>query len=135
MIRALPVDSLKKSGAPDSYSAVRVTNDNELIPLLDAQHVTYTGTTPGWLGQMMTWLLPLGLLVLFWMWMVRRVNPAQGVMTVGLLARAVAGEAGVTFFSISGSEFVEMFVGVGAARVRDLMEQAKVSGAVHRVHR
>src|SRR4029450_9439899 len=42
-----------------------------------------------------------------------------------LLARAVAGEANVAFFSISGSEFVEMFVGVGAARVRDLFEQAR----------
>src|SRR5205807_9595873 len=42
-----------------------------------------------------------------------------------LLARAVAGEAGVPFYSISGSDFVEMFVGVGAARVRDLFEQAK----------
>jgi cell division protease FtsH len=41
-----------------------------------------------------------------------------------LLARAVAGEAGVPFFSISGSDFVEMFVGVGAARVRDLFSQA-----------
>ncbi|MCE9537588.1 MAG: AAA family ATPase, partial [Nitrospirae bacterium] len=57
----------------------------------------------------------------------------KGILLVGppgtgktLLARAVAGEAGVTFFSISGSEFVEMFVGVGAARVRDLFEQAKV---------
>ncbi len=45
-----------------------------------------------------------------------------------LLARAVAGEAGVPFFSISGSDFVEMFVGVGASRVRDLFEQAKQSG-------
>ena len=44
-----------------------------------------------------------------------------------LLARAVAGEAGVPFYSISGSDFVEMFVGVGAARVRDLFEQAKQS--------
>jgi cell division protease FtsH len=55
-------------------------------------------------------------------------NPAEyGRLGAGktLLARAVAGEAGVTFFSISGSEFVEMFVGVGAARVRDLFEQAR----------
>ena len=57
----------------------------------------------------------------------------KGVLLVGppgtgktLLAKAVAGEAGVTFFSISGSEFVEMFVGVGAACVRDLFEQAKL---------
>ena len=56
----------------------------------------------------------------------------KGILLVGppgtgktLLARAVAGEAGVKFFSISGSEFVEMFVGVGAARVRDLFEQAR----------
>ena len=52
-----------------------------------------------------------------------------------LLARAVAGEAGVPFFSISGSDFVEMFVGVGAARVRDLFEQAKASAPGDRVHR
>lgn len=56
----------------------------------------------------------------------------KGVLLVGppgtgktLLARAVAGEAGVPFFSLSGSDFVEMFVGVGASRVRDLFEQAK----------
>ncbi len=42
-----------------------------------------------------------------------------------LLAKAVAGEAGVPFFTISGSDFVEMFVGVGASRVRDLFDQAK----------
>ncbi len=58
----------------------------------------------------------------------------RGVLLVGppgggktLLAKAIAGEAGVPFFSISGSEFVEMFVGVGAARVRDLFDQAKKS--------
>jgi cell division protease FtsH len=59
----------------------------------------------------------------------------KGVMLMGapgtgktLLARAVAGEAGVAFFSISGSEFVEMFVGVGASRVRDLFKMAKEAG-------
>ena len=56
----------------------------------------------------------------------------KGVILVGppgtgktLLAKAVAGEAGVPFFSISGSDFVEMFVGVGASRVRDLFEEGK----------
>ena len=56
----------------------------------------------------------------------------KGALLVGppgtgktLLAKAVAGEAGVPFFSLSGSDFVEMFVGVGAARVRDLFKQAK----------
>ncbi len=58
----------------------------------------------------------------------------KGALLVGspgtgktLLARAIAGEAGVPFFSISGSDFVEMFVGVGASRVRDMFEQAKKS--------
>src|SRR5690606_22272777 len=56
----------------------------------------------------------------------------KGILLVGppgtgktLLARAIAGEAGVPFFSVSGSDFVEMFVGVGAARVRDMFENAK----------
>lgn len=60
----------------------------------------------------------------------------KGVLLIGppgtgktLLAKAVAGESGVPFFSISGSDFVEMFVGVGASRVRDLFEQAKKSGS------
>ncbi len=64
----------------------------------------------------------------------------KGVLLMGapgtgktLLARAVAGEAGVAFFSISGSEFVEMFVGVGASRVRDLFNLAKTAGSGHHI--
>jgi ATP-dependent 26S proteasome regulatory subunit len=52
-----------------------------------------------------------------------------------LLARAVAGEAGVPFFSLSASEFVEMFVGVGASRVRDLFRQGERGLAGDRLHR
>ncbi|HEY8483651.1 MAG TPA: ATP-dependent metallopeptidase FtsH/Yme1/Tma family protein, partial [Longimicrobiales bacterium] len=191
VVLARVADSLRRPGEPEVWRAVRVLGDEELIPLLEEKGIRYAGTTEGWMGQALSWLLPLGLLVCFWVWMLRRINPAQGVMTVGrnrarivgeegtgvtfadmagaeeakqelvevveflrtpekfarlgakipkgvllvgppgtgktLLARAVAGEAGVTFFSISGSEFVEMFVGVGAARVRDLFEQAKLN--------
>jgi cell division protease FtsH len=189
-MRATPNDSLRGAGAPDVWVATMPPHgDEQLIPLLDERGVRYEFTATGIFTQMLGWLLPIGLLILFWMWMIRRMNPAQNVMTVGknrarimgeegtgvtfddvagadeakqelvevvqflktpdkfarlgakipkgvllcgppgtgktLLARAVAGEANVTFFSISGSEFVEMFVGVGAARVRDLFEQAK----------
>ena len=65
----------------------------------------------------------------------------KGVLLIGppgtgktLLARAIAGEANVPFFSISGSDFVEMFVGVGASRVRDLFEQGKKERALHHLH-
>ncbi len=191
MIRAVVVDSLVRKGTPEVLTTVRVPADETLVPLLEAKHVKYEGTTQGWLSQALGWLLPISIMLLFWFWMMRRINPAQGVMTIGknrarilgeegtgisfadvagadeakqelvevveflqtpekfarlgakipkgvllvgppgtgktLLARAVAGEASVTFFSISGSEFVEMFVGVGAARVRDLFEQAKTN--------
>ena len=66
----------------------------------------------------------------------------KGALLVGppgtgktLLARAIAGEAGVPFFSISGSDFVEMFVGVGASRVRDMFEQAKKNAPLHHLYR
>ncbi len=66
----------------------------------------------------------------------------KGVLLVGppgtgktLLAKAIAGEAGVPFFSISGSDFVEMFVGVGASRVRDLFEQAKKNSPLYNFYR
>ncbi len=52
-----------------------------------------------------------------------------------LLAKAIAGEAKVPFFTISGSDFVEMFVGVGASRVRDMFEQAKKAAPLYHLYR
>jgi cell division protease FtsH len=189
IVRATVRDSLRARSEAEVWTAHAVPSDETLVPLLERSGVEYEGATRSMIGQMVGWLLPIAILVVFWIWMLKRMNPAQGVMTVGknrarimgeegtgvtfaqvagadeakrelvevveflktpekfarlgakipkgvllvgppgtgktLLARAVAGEAGVTFFSISGSEFVEMFVGVGAARVRDLFEQAK----------
>jgi cell division protease FtsH len=189
-IEAVPADStVVKSGVRVWKAERNGIDDETLIPLLERMKVPYEGVAQGWLAGMAAWLLPLLLFGAFWFWMLRRMNPTQGVLTVGksrarilgeegtgvsfddvagvdeakqelvevveflrvpekfvrlgakipkgvllvgppgtgktLLARAVAGEAGVTFFSISGAEFVEMFVGVGAARVRDLFAQAK----------
>jgi cell division protease FtsH len=192
MVRAEVQDSLVRRGQPEVLTArPPAGGDESFVPMLDARKIKYDGAAQAWLPQLIGWLLPVGILILFWFWMLRRINPAQGVMTIGknrarilgeegtgikfdevagadeakqelvevvqflktpdkfarlgakipkgvllvgppgtgktLLARAVAGEAEVTFFSISGSEFVEMFVGVGAARVRDLFEQAKTN--------
>jgi cell division protease FtsH len=190
-------------GEPDEFRTVRV--DPALVVELEHQSgseapatgdvtLEYTGTIEdSWLTRMLAWLLPMSLIILFWLYMLRRMNPGgglgggmmsvgksrakiyaeeevkvsfddvagvdeakeelqeivgflrdpkrygrlgarlpKGILLVGppgtgktLLARAVAGEAAVPFFSISGSEFVELFVGVGAARVRDLFEQAR----------
>jgi cell division protease FtsH len=189
-IEAIPDTSISKGDGPDRWRAERpAVEDPALIQLLEARNVPYTGMAEGRWGFLLSLLLPLLLIIGFWVFMFRRMNPTQGVLTVGkskarivgeegtgvtfgdvagvdeakvelqeiveflktpekfaklgakipkgvllvgppgtgktLLARAVAGEAGVTFFSISGAEFVEMFVGVGAARVRDLFAQAK----------
>ncbi len=180
----------KQETAPFEFHTVRV-DDPQLVQQLETHHVKFKGTKQGFLtNAFFTWILPLGLLALVWMFLSRRMagagqavmrigksnarlvadkdtgvtfgdvagcdeakfeleevvdflqNPGRysalgakipkGVLLVGppgtgktLLARAVAGEAHVPFFSISGSDFVEMFVGVGAARVRDLFVQAK----------
>jgi cell division protease FtsH len=176
------------------WMAYRVEGDDGLVPLLEEKGIQYEAVQQSDLSEVLwIWLIPMGLVLLFWSFMMRRVAGGmgqgpqsvmsfgktrakvqaevdtgvgfkdvagvdeavdelreiveflktpekfrrlggripKGVLLVGppgtgktLLARAVAGEAGVPFFSLSGSEFVEMFVGVGAARVRDLFAQA-----------
>jgi cell division protease FtsH len=188
-ITAVPRDSVGPKGRVVWRSERIVGEDAALTGILDQAGVRYDYEQPSrWTGLVMLFL-PLLVLVGLFTFFTRRMNPTQGVLTVGksrarivgeegtgvtfddvagvdeakqetyevveflkhpekfaklgakipkgvllvgppgtgktLLARAVAGEAGVTFFSISGAEFVEMFVGVGAARVRDLFAQAK----------
>jgi cell division protease FtsH len=174
---------------PRRFVTVRV-DDPELIRTLETNGVQYSGRYESdFLKNLLSWLIPIGLLFILWGFLSRRFGPGQGVMNFGksrariyaeretgvtftdvagadeakeelheiidflrhpqkyaalggripkgvllvgppgtgktLLARAVAGEASVPFFSLSGSDFVEMFVGVGAARVRDLFKQAQ----------
>jgi cell division protease FtsH len=176
----------KKPG--QQFTTIRV-EDPGLVKELDEQKVDYSGRYESkFLSSILSWVLPIGIMLLIWRYAMKKMGPGMGVMSfakskakmfaenetrvtfadvagideakeelqevveflsnpgkfqklggripkgvllVGppgtgktLLARAVAGEAGVPFFSISGSEFVEMFVGVGAARVRDLFSQA-----------
>jgi cell division protease FtsH len=176
------------------WMAYKVPGDDKLVELLEQKGIPYEAVPQSGFSELIwIWLLPMGLVLLFWSFMMRRVTGGmgqgpqsvmsfgktrakvqaeadtgvgfkdvagvdeavdelreiveflktpekfrrlggripKGVLLVGppgtgktLLARAVAGEAGVPFFSLSGSEFVEMFVGVGAARVRDLFAQA-----------
>jgi cell division protease FtsH len=178
-----------ESNEPFLFSTVRV-DDPGLIEDLATAGVEFAGAQPSALSRLLLmWVLPFGLIVLLWFFLLRGVGAARqgvmgfgksraklvadrdvgvnfddvagcdeakselreivdflrqpdhfkrlgaripkGVLVVGppgtgktLIARAVAGEAGVPFFSLSGSDFVEMFVGVGAARVRDLFQQA-----------
>ncbi|MHB1025085.1 MAG: ATP-dependent zinc metalloprotease FtsH [Desulfobacteria bacterium] len=176
----------KKPG--QEFVTVRV-EDPGLVKDLDGHKVSYSGRYDSkFLATVLSWILPIGILLLIWRFAMKKMGPGMGVMSFGkskaklfaenetkvtfadvagideakeelqevveflskpekfqklggripkgvllvgppgtgktLLARAVAGEAKVPFFSISGSEFVEMFVGVGAARVRDLFSQA-----------
>jgi cell division protease FtsH len=172
------------------FRTVRV-EDPGLEAELEKANVQFAGERPGLLSQvLLAWVLPIGVMILLWSFISRRIGSAgesilsfgksrarlvaeketgitfndvagceeakfelreiveflkhpepykiigatipKGVLLIGppgsgktLLAKAVAGEARVPFFSLSGSDFVEMFVGVGAARVRDLFVQAK----------
>jgi cell division protease FtsH len=180
----------KDDGKALFFRAVRV-EDPKLVEELEQAKVKFDGVRPSFVSQfLLAWILPLGVMILIWSFISRRIgsagesilsfgkskarlvaekdtgvnfndvagceeakyeleevvdflkNPARyksiganipkGVLLIGppgtgktLLAKAVAGEAHVPFFSLSGSDFVEMFVGVGAARVRDLFQQAK----------
>src|SRR5438067_9087299 len=195
---AVPGDRLRHLlGSDEEVRVFTVTripgvDEQRLVAELETHRVEFSGRieTTFWKDLLFGWVIPLGIMVGIWMFLMRRVgggptqalsfgrskhkiydrkelkttfvdvagvdeakaelveivdflkNPKKyqrlggripkGVLLVGppgtgktLLARAVAGEADVPFFTLSGSEFVEMFVGVGAARVRDLFEQAK----------
>ncbi len=183
------------SGESDQFKTFSTTmlRDDEIRPVLDANGVEYdVRIEEDWFSGILIWLIPLGILIVIWIFIFRKMNPGQQVLNIGknkaslydqqketkvtfedvaglqeakaeveevveflktpqkftklggvlpkgvllvgppgtgktLLAKATAGEASVPFFSLSGSDFVEMFVGVGAARVRDLFKQAKES--------
>ncbi len=180
------------SSAPkeNRFTSTMLEGD-EIRPVLDEHGVAYeVQIEEDWFSGILIWLIPIGLAIAFWIYIFRRMNPGQQVLSIGknkaslydkqaenqvsfkdvagleeakgeveevveflrnpqkftklggtlpkgvllvgppgtgktLLAKATAGEADVPFFSLSGSDFVEMFVGVGAARVRDLFKQAK----------
>ena len=174
---------------PDRQFATVRVDDPSLVKELDDRKIDYSGLYESkLLAGILSWVLPIGVMLLIWRFAMKKMGPGQGVMSFGkskaklfaesetkvtfadvagideakeelqevveflktpdkfqklggripkgvllvgppgtgktLLAKAVAGEAKVPFFSISGSEFVEMFVGVGASRVRDLFSQA-----------
>jgi cell division protease FtsH len=193
-IGATDIEGTLKNPLPEGGTEfVTVRVDADLAGPLAEHGVAYSARREGGsIAGALVWLLPVVLLLAFWIWIFRRMGRAvaggpltfgksrakvfaeadtrvtfadvagtdeakselqevvgflrepdsyarlgahvpRGVLLVGppgtgktLLARAVAGEAGVPFFSINGSEFVELFVGVGAARVRDLFEQARL---------
>jgi cell division protease FtsH len=184
------IRGIRKADGNPAFSTSRI-EDPKLVEELEAHNVRYTGEASSrWMSDILGWVIPMLLIIGFWMFFLRRMGGAEGsvmsfakskakiwaeddvkvsfadvagvdeaedelreiveflknpskyttlggripkgVLLVGppgtgktLLARAVAGEAKVPFFSLSGSEFVEMFVGVGAARVRDLFKQAE----------
>jgi cell division protease FtsH len=180
----------RSESAGDKFTTTMLEGD-EIRAVLDEYEVVYdVRIEESWFSGILIWLIPIALIIAFWVFIFKRMNPGQQVLNIGknkaslydkqteskvsfkdvaglqeakaeveevveflsnpqkftnlggtlpkgvllvgppgtgktLLAKATAGEADVPFFSLSGSDFVEMFVGVGAARVRDLFKQAK----------
>jgi cell division protease FtsH len=104
-VEAVPVDSIREADGPDRWSAVRVEDDT-LLPLLEERGVVVVGTMQGWLSQALVWLLPLGIILLFWLWILRRMNPTQGVLTVGKSKARIVGQegTGVRFDDVAGAD-------------------------------
>ena len=184
------VAEIQRFGSGEQRFVVVRVDDRELVPELEAAKVKFAGRLDStWFTTLLSWVLPALIFVGIWMFFMKRMGAASGLVSLGkskakvymekqtgvtfqdvagidearselmeivdflktpdrykrlggkipkgvllagapgtgktLLAKAVAGEAGVPFFSMSGSEFVEMFVGMGAARVRDLFAQAQ----------
>ncbi|OGK92458.1 MAG: cell division protein FtsH [Candidatus Rokubacteria bacterium GWC2_70_24] len=184
------IEELKRYGKGTHRFVTARVDDPGLVPELEAAKVRFSGRVENtWFALLLSWVLPTLIFFGLWAFLVRRMNPQSGLMSIGksrakvyverstgvsfddvagideargelmeivdflkrparyqrlggkipkgvllvgapgtgktLLAKAVAGEAAVPFFSLSGSDFVEMFVGVGAARVRDLFAQAQ----------
>lgn len=183
--------SAQESGNRFTATIIQGDDIRDIRALLDEHDVVYDARIDeNWFGSLFIWLIPIALIILFWIFIFKRMNPGQQVLNIGknkaalydkqgenkvtfkdvagleeakeeveevveflrnpekfstlggnipkgvllvgppgtgktLMAKATAGEADVPFFSLSGSDFVEMFVGVGAARVRDLFKQAK----------
>ena len=180
----------RAEGSTGRFTTTMLEGD-EVRSLFDEHGIVYdVRIEENWFSGIFIWLIPIALIIAFWIFILRRMNPGQQVLSIGknkaslydkqteskvsfkdvaglheakaeveevveflsnpqkftklggtlpkgvllvgppgtgktLLAKATAGEADVPFFSLSGSDFVEMFVGVGAARVRDLFKQAK----------
>jgi len=184
------IAEIQRFGSGEQRFIVVRVDDRELVPELEAAKVKFAGRLEStWFTTLLSWVLPALIFVGIWMFFMKRMGAASGLVSLGkskakvymekqtgvtfedvagidearaelmeivdflktpdryrrlggkipkgvllagapgtgktLLAKAVAGEAGVPFFSMSGSEFVEMFVGMGAARVRDLFAQAQ----------
>ena len=120
--RILAIPDTAIADAPDVWTSVRVAGDEALVPLLEEHEVEYEAAQESWFGQALLWLLPLGLMILFWIWMMRRINPASGVMTVGKNRARIVGEegTGVSFEDVAGVDDFRSIHEVVARRFKRL---------------